>query len=135
SIASDLGRGGASKAAGDVEEQAAALEVHVERELARARIATGQGKLQAALKPSLDRIIAAMKRLPRGSNLAWDNTCGEAETVPMERGDLTELLGNLLDNARKWATSRVAISASSKDGEISLIVEDDGPGVPNDKLA
>src|SRR5207248_1271657 len=65
SIARELRRSGATRAAADVEEQVAALELHVERELARARMATGQGKPQAVLKPLLDRIIAAMKRLPR----------------------------------------------------------------------
>jgi signal transduction histidine kinase len=133
SIARDLRRAGADRPADDLEEQASALGLHVERELARARIATGHGKAQAALKPVLDRVIAAVKRLPREASLTWDCSCAEPATVPMDGTDLTELLGNILDNAGKWAKSRVSISTRG-DAELTLIVEDDGPGVPPDKL-
>ena len=47
------------------------------------------------------------------------------------RGDgLTEILGNLLDNARKWARSEVGITARSIAGSVELLIDDDGPGVP-----
>jgi two-component system, OmpR family, sensor histidine kinase PhoQ len=57
-----------------------------------------------------------------------------------EKGDLLELLGNLLENAFKWARSRVLLTvrASAVPGRrpsLSLIVEDDGPGIPEDKVA
>ena len=48
----------------------------------------------------------------------------------MEQGDLTELLGNLMDNGRKWAASRVRLRF--EDGAITI--EDDGPGVPDAEL-
>jgi signal transduction histidine kinase len=135
SIARDLRRSGSDRAASDVEEQAAVLGLHVERELARARMATGHGRVQAPLKPALERLTAAMKRLPGGERLAWDISGAEAGTVPMEGSDLTELLGNLLDNARKWAKSRIVVSTRGDESELSLLVEDDGPGVPADNLA
>ncbi|TIS77049.1 MAG: GHKL domain-containing protein, partial [Mesorhizobium sp.] len=56
-----------------------------------------------------------------------------------EREDLEELLGNLLDNAMKWAKSAVAVSVapiSGKEGAVDLFeisIEDDGPGIPEDK--
>jgi signal transduction histidine kinase len=43
--------------------------------------------------------------------------------------DLEEMLGNLLDNACKWASRRVDISASAAVGTISVVVDDDGPGL------
>jgi len=135
SIARDLRRSGSDRVASDVEEQAAVLGLHVERELARARMATGHGRAQAPLKATLDRLTAAMKRLPGGAALIWDISGTAAETVPMEASDLTELLGNLLDNGRKWAKSRIVVSTRSDESELALIVEDDGPGVPADKLA
>ena len=85
SIARDLRRSGAAKAAGDVEEQAGTLGLHIDRELARARLATGHGNARTALRPALERMIAAMKRLPNGSRLAWDCACPEGDTAPWKQ--------------------------------------------------
>jgi signal transduction histidine kinase len=49
----------------------------------------------------------------------------------MDRQDLTELLGNLFDNARKWAKS--AVQMRYEKGLIT--VDDDGPGVPEEELS
>jgi two-component system sensor histidine kinase PhoQ len=46
-----------------------------------------------------------------------------------DEGDLLELLGNLLDNAFKWAASTVRITAHTGGSTIELSVEDDGPGI------
>jgi len=52
-----------------------------------------------------------------------------------EREDLEELLGNLLDNAMKWAKSTVAVSVTPAGaaGLFEIAIEDDGPGIPEDK--
>ena len=47
--------------------------------------------------------------------------------VPTE--DLEEMLGNLLDNACKWARQRITIAAHSTGTELTIIVDDDGPGL------
>jgi signal transduction histidine kinase len=49
--------------------------------------------------------------------------------VRAQREDLEEMLGNLLDNACKWATSRVATAASIEASNIVITVDDDGPGL------
>jgi signal transduction histidine kinase len=51
-----------------------------------------------------------------------------------DRGDLTELIGNLLDNACKWCRSRVRLTAGSVESagpreRLNLVIEDDGPGI------
>lgn len=48
--------------------------------------------------------------------------------------DLEEMLGNLLDNACKWAKSRVQLACSTHDGRLCVMVEDDGPGVSGDEF-
>src|SRR5690606_33858213 len=56
-----------------------------------------------------------------------------------ERQDFEEMLGNLLDNAFKWAASTVEVSVMALDGagseRIALLIDDDGPGLPDDAKA
>jgi two-component system sensor histidine kinase PhoQ len=58
-----------------------------------------------------------------------------------EKGDLLELLGNLLENAFKWARSRVVLTVRTsvvqpgRRPSLGISVEDDGPGIPDDKVA
>jgi signal transduction histidine kinase len=49
--------------------------------------------------------------------------------VRVQREDLEEMLGNLLDNACKWGKNRVELSTQLIKGEILIVVEDDGPGI------
>jgi signal transduction histidine kinase len=49
--------------------------------------------------------------------------------VRAQREDLEEMLGNLVDNACKWARSRVEIHSSANGGRIEVVVDDDGPGL------
>ena len=51
----------------------------------------------------------------------------------MEREDLHEMLGNILDNACKWAHKRIQVSISCDDG-LHICVEDDGRGIPQEQL-
>ena len=50
-------------------------------------------------------------------------------SYPAEQGDLYEILGNLLDNAWKWCRSRIVVTVQAGDG-LSVVVADDGPGIP-----
>ena len=53
----------------------------------------------------------------------------------MDRDDLTEVLGNILDNARKWARSNVMIAGDATEETIALAIEDDGPGVDEGQIS
>jgi signal transduction histidine kinase len=53
--------------------------------------------------------------------------------VQTQREDLDEMLGNLLDNACKWAKSRVTITSAIDNKCIAVIVDDDGPGIEASK--
>ena len=65
----------------------------------------------------------------------------EMERFYGEKGDLQELLGNLLENAFKWARTRVLLTAKAgatapnRRPGLLLVVEDDGPGIPEEKIA
>ena len=60
--------------------------------------------------------------------------CG-AEIFAGAREDLEEMLGNLMDNAGRWASQRVQVSSRVADGNLLLCVCDDGPGLPHQELS
>jgi signal transduction histidine kinase len=128
-----LEAGGHADLARELAEQTASMDRHVQRELARVRIAAKPGTAVVPLGPSVDRLIKTMRRLPDGDRLRWETRIGDAANVAIDAVDLEELLGNLLDNARKWAQSRVTVSAI-KASPLEIRIEDDGPGVPEDQM-
>jgi signal transduction histidine kinase len=129
-IARDLRAHKMPRQAEEIDEQAESMRRHVEQALARARLSSGRGHATTTLKPLAEKVVATLERLPKGDELDWDLHILTDAAVPIEAGDLTELLGNLLDNARKWADTRVRLRHAPP----FLIIEDDGPGVPADQL-
>jgi signal transduction histidine kinase len=129
-IARDVGQVGLKKEAAEIEEQAELMRLHIERQLARARLASGRTVAATPLRETADRVVAAMKRSPRGDGIEWINDVPADAKAAIEKQDLIELYGNLLDNARKWAKSKVAMSLVAH----ALVIEDDGPGVPQAEL-
>ena len=117
--------------AGDMEQQLKGLNAHVERELTRTRIAANSTVTQKTLVKTLAaQLLRTMERLPRGDRLSWRLHCAPDFAAPVEEVDLAEILGNLLDNARKWARSEVTVTAAwSVTGDVQLAIDDDGPGV------
>jgi signal transduction histidine kinase len=128
-VARDLRSKGRRKASSDISEQAETMHVVIERELSRARLAQGHGTVKVVLAPEIERLVASVRRLPRSEELQWEVAVPAGISVPIEQVDLVELLGNILDNARKWARSGVRVSTSEGEEGLALIVEDDGPGV------
>jgi signal transduction histidine kinase len=119
------------KQADDIDEQTEAMHRHIEQALVRARLSTGRGHATTRLRPVAEKVVAALERLPRGEEIDWDIHVPPEALLPLEQGDLTELLGNLLDNARKWAKGRVRLSYAAP----YLVIEDDGPGVDEDRVS
>lgn len=112
------------------------LNRHVERELRRARTAARATVTQrASVGPIVGRLLRTMETLPRGDQIDWTLDCPVEVIAPVDEEDLTEVLGNLLDNARKWARSEVGIAVRSVADKVEISVEDDGPGVPEDARA
>ena len=50
-----------------------------------------------------------------------------------EEQDLQEMLGNLIDNACKWAASRIEVQVETLSGELSVSIDDDGHGIAGNK--
>lgn len=130
SVSRELRQEGRDRQADDIDEQSDAMLRHVERALARARLSSGMGHAATNLRSAIDRVLLAIERLPGAEDLDFDIDLLADVTVPLEQGDLTELLGNLLDNARKWAKTTVRLRYAPP----LLVIEDDGPGVAEDDL-
>jgi signal transduction histidine kinase len=118
--------------AASLREQIALMRHHIDRELTRARTfgATAAGGTLTDVKKTVDRLIGLIGRMPRGATISWENRLPNGLRLRMDPDDFGETIGNLLDNARKWARSAVRVSARIGEGVASIIVDDDGPGIP-----
>ena len=119
-----------------IESEIEEMNAHIARVIAAAR-AIGPRKAigtKIPVQPVLTRMLDVMKRLPRGGEINWQLEVVPSDlSAPIDQRDLEELLGNLLDNARKWARSRVDITVSENGSSIEMAVDDDGPGIPEDR--
>jgi len=80
------------------------------------------------LRTDLPPLVDTLNRLHRGKSIEFRQHTGQAGTLPMEQQDGMELLGNLLDNAWKWARSTVQLTIE-RGPACRILVEDDGPGI------
>ena len=126
-----LERAGDGATAKAMREPIEAMRRHVERHLARARAQgpAGSGRLAPARAIAL-RLVETLKRMPRGAELDWRVDIAPDLTLRMDGDDFGEIVGNLLDNARRFAARRITVSARTADaGSVEIAVADDGPGV------
>ncbi|QIK36662.1 sensor histidine kinase [Caldichromatium japonicum] len=126
-----LRRAGHPQLADDLEQLAETMRRQVERELIRARVRSGQipTAVGADLGSTLRRIQQVLTRTPTGERLRWQMSVPAGIQVALMPEDLFELLGNLLENANKWAHTRVEVYVHLAPPEVMIEVADDGPGV------
>jgi signal transduction histidine kinase len=129
-LAEGLRNDGQGGLAHEIEHQLQGLGRHVERELVRSRIAAGAQATRTLLEPTVSGLVKTISKLPRGDGIDWciESPAGLAAAV--DEVDLAEILGNLMDNARKWTRSAVAVKVRRRDREVEILVEDDGAGIP-----
>jgi two-component system sensor histidine kinase PhoQ len=104
-----------------------------QHQLARAALVGRRALAQPVLLKSLaEKLAGALGKVYASKNLSIELDFEPGLTVRADSGDLYELLGNTLDNAAKWARSRVRLRAARTDATFRLDVEDNGPGFPPD---
>ncbi|MDP5308130.1 sensor histidine kinase [Paracoccus spongiarum] len=81
------------------------------------------------LRPVIDDILLVLRWPLRDRGLAVRVDCPEQAGFAGERQDLEEMIGNLAENAVKWARAQVAISVACDAGRLVIRIEDDGPGM------
>lgn len=135
------------KSHGDlVRNQAEAMQGQVQSYLNRARIAAQRESVFARTdaEPALERLVRVMRRLNVDKEFELSVSPNNL-AVAMEQQDLEETVGNLLENAARFAGSKVRVAASEAPENtkgidaarrhwIELVVEDDGPGLEPDQI-
>lgn len=117
----------------DIETIAGTMRRHVERELTRARSGANAANAAANVDAVAQRVVRVIERTPEGRRLAWNIDIPSGLTARIDAEDLTEVLGNLVENAARHAREAVTIRAAIAEGTIDLAVIDDGPGISPDR--
>jgi len=123
--------------AAKVREQAAVMRDQVQHHLERARIAARATVIGTVTEvaPVVTALARSMEKIHRDRGIAIDIETTLATKFRGEKQDLEEMVGNLVDNACKWAQSRVAIEVLAGRAEsaaartLRVVVDDDGPGL------
>jgi signal transduction histidine kinase len=110
--------------------EATTMRRQVDHHLARARAVgrRGHAHSRAEVWPSLEAVERAVDRLY--PDVRIDIAGAKDLTVHVERQDLDELLGNLIENAAKYGGGSVFVTVSGEAGYVEFLVEDDGQGIP-----
>jgi signal transduction histidine kinase len=114
-----------------IRHEVARMQRQVDYHLAHARAAASGARLGArcSVAESAAGLLRTLERLHADRKLELTMDVAAGHFVRAERQDLDEMLGNLLDNACKWARSRVVVASAADSGHIAIIVDDDGPGL------
>ena len=112
-----------------VAQQVARMDDIVGHQLGRAG-ASGAARFapHLALAPVVARIQASLNKVYADKQLTWQVQCAPDLTWRIDEGDAFEMLGNVLDNAAKWARQQVTVQLGTQDQRLHLRVVDDGPG-------
>ncbi len=123
--------------AATVAEETGKMQRIVDYQLQRAATAGPASPLTAPLplRPLTEKIVASLSKVYRDKRISAHLYIEPDLSFHAEQGDWLELLGNLLDNAYKWGHSRVEVRAEKETGQLTLTIEDDGPGIPEQEAA
>jgi signal transduction histidine kinase len=118
-----------------IREKADAMGAYVERYLSRARAAGSANIIGAsvAVQPIAKDICYLMARMYQDKNIDIILKDLKGLYFKGDAQDLEEMLGNLMDNACKWARSKVVVKGEQKNSRLVIDIDDDGPGIPEDQ--
>lgn len=119
--------------ADDIQSLSALMRRHIDHQLARARMA-GRPVGRSDVAATVQRVVGVLERTPKGSMIDWRLDLDDGAVARIDPQDLTELLGNVIDNAVRYAAGSVAIEAATDPDGIRIAIQDDGPGIPSDKI-
>ena len=132
-LSRDLDRVDQHEISKEIDVQVDNMQHFVERELARTRDQLPKDAW-CLVAPVVERLASAFRRQPTGSRVTWQVDVAADTTCPFDEYALTELLGNLVDNALKWTRDEIVISANGNHRAGSITVADNGPGVNDEQF-
>ena len=108
------------------------IDAQLRRSLARIRAANSGASMQQQtnLALSVERMAGLFRKMPEFKAKQLDIAAPADLNVPMDAQDLEEVLGNILENAFGWSKSVVSITCQSMNDAVEILIEDDGPGIP-----
>jgi signal transduction histidine kinase len=124
-------RDGHTELAASIGAQVDRMRRQVDAHLARARLDASRHRTAVAvrLRDTIDGIVRTVTRMYGDRGVAFDAQVPEDVEVLATRDDLEEVLGNVLDNACKWARSSCSVTAAAAGPHIRVVIDDDGPGM------
>jgi two-component system sensor histidine kinase PhoQ len=116
-------------------EQIARMNSIVEYQLQRAATA-GSASIGKSINVGsiTSRLLDSLHKVYRDKHISVNVEVDKTVVFKGDEGDLMELLGNLLDNAFKWANQHIEIKAAQTNKHLCITVSDDGPGIAQDKV-
>jgi signal transduction histidine kinase len=122
---------------GELHSLVALMERRIRHHLGRARAAalSGPTRAQTLIVPRIDDVGNVLCKIYADKGIALVVIVPRHFAVACESQDLTEMAGNLLENAFKWARNKVDVRAHHDAGRsVVVVIEDDGPGLRSEQL-
>jgi len=120
-----------------IRKQSALMKAQVDHHLRRARAAARAQNMgeRTPVEPVLDELSVMLEQVFREKGVEIDWRAPENLAFRGERQDFQEIAGNLMENACIWCRRRVRVTATLSDEAegMSLLIEDDGPGMPEER--
>jgi len=122
---------GHAQLAAEIDQQIDRMRRQIDYHLAHARSAASSASpaARAPVAASAEGIARALRRLHAERGLSIEIDVPPSEAFRGQREDLEEMLGNLLDNACKWAHTQAKLTSWKEGKQIVIAVDDDGPGI------
>jgi signal transduction histidine kinase len=127
---------GAAEAADGMEQAISTIRLVVDGELARMRLARLRGSRGASADAGevVERLASVIEHTEKGETLALDIQVPSGLRLPIEPEHLSEIMGALMENAARHALRQIRVTAAASGSGVRMTVEDDGPGLPPQRL-
>ena len=102
--------------------------------IARLRFRTRARGISSSINDTVLRSVAVLRKGRDGERITWMVNLEDRLEVDIDSHDLMELVGIVLENAEKWARSKVSIRGTRIEDSVELVVEDDGKGLTDDEI-